>query len=353
MASFITGLTGTLTVFCFIVRNTVNICAHLLTGFDITIGDITRNFDSTTSESTFGALVANLNTPDRLDDAVRTDNVNYSFTGFTPGEFFQFAADIDSDTGNTGEDFRNVLFDLNGSDSSDNSLVTVTFDDGNVLSGNLPDFSATLDDVYTFRQSIDIPAPEPSSGYILEFSTQDFNQPWITLTNISTFDSIVEFRLTIGDTTATFDAVAPFSVKSPGISETLLSPDFDFTGGISSDELAYLFGGFEPGKFFQAIDVDFDSTGAIDDYRTIIFDLNGSDSSDNALVTVTFASGATLSGLLPDFPENADNFYSFSQSRGPKPESVPEPGIVLGLMAVVGGGLGLTRKLGKAYPSTR
>jgi hypothetical protein len=49
--------------------------------------------------------------------------------------------------------YRQILFDLNGSDKSDNAVVTVTFDDGTVLSDQLPDFAQTSDDVYTFSQS--------------------------------------------------------------------------------------------------------------------------------------------------------------------------------------------------------
>ncbi len=318
-----------------------------ITEFDITVGDTTRNFDAIFSESSFGALVSNLNTPDRQDGGLRPDNINYTFTGFTPGEFFRFAADIDQDNPpgiGTNEDFRNVLFDVNGSDSSDNSFLTVTFDDGNVLSSNLPDFSATPDNIYTFSQSLETSTPEPLSGYILEL-TGDFNSPRVTITNTSGLDEISEFDLTIGDTNFNFDS-AGIIFRSSGVSETLISPDFDFSGGIRSDKLSYLFTSFDPASLLQAqLDVDIDDFNSAEDYRQVLFDVNGSDSTDNAQVTVKFASGRTLVGSLPDFTENPDNFYSFSQlieaAPEPEPESVPEPVSALAILlfgAVVTGG---------------
>jgi hypothetical protein len=309
-----------------------------ITEFDITIGDTTRNFDAVFSESSFGALVSNLNAPDRIDDGLRPDNTNYTFTGFTPGEFFRFAVDLDQDNPPDGigtfEDFRNVLFDLNGSDSSDNSLITVRFDDGSILSDNLPDFSATPDNIYTFSQSFQTSIPEPLSGYILELSG-DLNSPRVTITNTSGLDEIAEFDLTIGDTNFNFDS-AGVIFRSSGVSETLISPDFDFGGGVRSDTVSYLFTSFDPANLLQSqVDVDIDNFNSAEDYRQILFDLNGSDSSDNAQVTIKFTSGRTLSGLLPDFAENSDNFYSFSQSISSKPsKSVPEPASLLGLTAI-------------------
>jgi hypothetical protein len=152
-------------------------------------------------------------------------------------------------------------------------------------------------------------------GYAIEFSTLDFNQPWMKITNNSTSESIAGFELTIGDESYNFDAVAAISNKSLGINEILIEPDFNFEGGHRSDQVTYQFSGFEPGKFFQAVDIDFDldNTDSSEDYRQILFDLNGSDSSDNSEIKVTFSDGRILEGKLPDFAQNSDNIYTFYQ----------------------------------------
>lgn len=140
-----------------------------ITALSLTIGDTTRNFDFAIGESFTSGIAFVQVSPDNGNGGVRSDVVSYTFTGFSPTSFFQFDADVDIDAGNSGEDYRQVLFDLNGTDSSDNSLVTVNFSDGIVLSGNLPDFPTNPNNVFTFSQHT-VPSnviPEPGTVALL------------------------------------------------------------------------------------------------------------------------------------------------------------------------------------------
>src|SRR5690606_15962305 len=60
-----------------------------------------------------------------------SDVLTLSFTGLAPGDFVRFRAGISADDLSTGyvQDYRTVLFDLNGGDDiSNNSVVSVDFE---------------------------------------------------------------------------------------------------------------------------------------------------------------------------------------------------------------------------------
>jgi hypothetical protein len=133
-----------------------------VTDFNMTIGDTAYNFDFYDNVSTSSGMTAAFNRPDTVNGGSRSNDLDVDLTGFGPARFLQFETDIDRDSANTVEDYRNVLFDLNGSGYSDNSLITVTFSDGSFLSGNLPDFPCNGNDTYAFSQSKKI-IPEPST----------------------------------------------------------------------------------------------------------------------------------------------------------------------------------------------
>jgi MYXO-CTERM domain-containing protein len=128
-----------------------------LVGFEFTIGDTGFNFDRATSEDDFGNNITRmLISPDDPDDNVRSDRLEYSFSGFDSGESFEVQVDIDEDNKNTVEDFRTIFYNNDGVPNSD---ITVTFSGGDVLTQTVPD---NPDDL-VFAQSGSITAV-PSPG---------------------------------------------------------------------------------------------------------------------------------------------------------------------------------------------
>ncbi|KKL80563.1 hypothetical protein LCGC14_2003520, partial [marine sediment metagenome] len=99
-------------------------------------------------------------------------------------------------------------------------------------------------------------------------------------------------------------------------------------GGVRSDDIVLSFVGsasysggsaatFGPGLSFQfQADLDPDADNVVTDYKSILFDVNGSSSADNSALTVTFSGGDVLQGQLPDFAADPGNVYVFT---------IPEP----------------------------
>jgi hypothetical protein len=140
-----------------------------ITGFSATIGDTSKNFDLVSNVGAFtdtGATLAwTLINPDMQQDNVRSDIVDWSFTGFDPGDRFDFNADIDDDTlGNTNELFDQVLFN-NG--ALPNSVISVQFTDGGVVGS----VNMTLPDVTPTQTRYDFSAtghiPEPATLFLV------------------------------------------------------------------------------------------------------------------------------------------------------------------------------------------
>ncbi len=132
--------------------------------------------------------------------------------------------------------------------------------------------------------------------------------PYFELRNTSEQAEITQFTLSIGDLTKNFDWARAIET-SAGVSYTLETLD-EVMGGIKSDFLTISFSGFAPGDFVRfrfGLSADDPNASMIQDYRTILFDLDGDDPSGNALVTVDFASGegtAQLVDQLPNFSMN-------------------------------------------------
>lgn len=140
-----------------------------ITGFSATIGDASKNFDLVNNINAFTDpgfdLAWTLNSPDMLQDNIRSDVVNWSLTGFDPGDRFDFNVDIDDDVlGNTSELFDQVLFN-NG--ASPNSVITVWFADGGITGS----VSMTLPDVAPTSARYDYSAagqiPEPATLFLV------------------------------------------------------------------------------------------------------------------------------------------------------------------------------------------
>jgi PEP-CTERM motif len=139
------------------------------------------------------------------------------------------------------------------------------------------------------------------------------DMPYMQLMNTSPpgNDQIVRFSITIGDLFNNqhhFDWVRVVDF-SPGITWAFVMPDGD-NGGVRSDAIDVFFTGFTPGKLirFQTdIDNDGGNTDMFTDYRTVLFDMNGNNATDNSLVTVQFQQSpglplAVASDFLPDYP---------------------------------------------------
>jgi hypothetical protein len=128
--------------------------------------------------------------------------------------------------------------------------------------------------------------------------------PYFELRNTSEQALITQFTLSIGDLTKNFDWAKAIET-SPGVSVSVETVD-GVMGGTHSDLLTISFGGFAPGDFVRfrmGVSADNPNASMIQDYRTILFDLNGgSDTTGNADVTVDFESGGETAQLVHHLP---------------------------------------------------
>lgn len=132
--------------------------------------------------------------------------------------------------------------------------------------------------------------------------------PYFELRNTSEEALLTQFSMTIGDTAKNFDW-ASLIEASPGVSFTLETVD-SAMGGLKSDLLTIKFSDFGAGDFVRfRMGLSADDPGApfVQDYRTILFGLNGNDPSDNSIVTVDFASGQATEQLVDQLPNFSMN----------------------------------------------
>ncbi len=75
-----------------------------------------------------------INGLDTIQNGLRSDYIDFTFTGFTADKFFRWRSDIDNDTGNINfyTDYRTVLTDAGGLPASSNALVNVDMTGGSV-----------------------------------------------------------------------------------------------------------------------------------------------------------------------------------------------------------------------------
>ena len=125
--------------------------------------------------------------------------------------------------------------------------------------------------------------------------------PYIELRNTGTEDAqITHLTMSIGDTSKNFDW-ASFVQASPGVTFTVQSPDA-IAGAVKSDMVIISFTGFDPGEFVRfriGLSPDNSSASAIMDYRTVLFQMNGSSTSNNSTVGVRFQSSSGARGAQP------------------------------------------------------
>ena len=121
-----------------------------ITRFSLTIGDLMNNlhhFDWAKIIDHSPGITWQFVMPDAVNGNVRSDAIDIVFTGFTPGKLIRFQTDIDNDQGNVDlfTDFRQILFDLGGTNMSDNAVATAHFTAPGLLPGvvarQLPDFA--------------------------------------------------------------------------------------------------------------------------------------------------------------------------------------------------------------------
>lgn len=130
------SLAGNTNVPVFTLSNTSDPAIQLLQ-FTFTIGDTTRHFDFVDALTSPAGGTATLNTPDSINNGLRNDVIDITFTGFDTGESVSFEADIDVDpSSNVVQDFRTVFFN-NG--TALNSVATAFFSNGSSLALTLPD----------------------------------------------------------------------------------------------------------------------------------------------------------------------------------------------------------------------
>jgi hypothetical protein len=172
--------------------------------------------------------------------------------------------------------------------------------------------------------------------------------PYFELRNTGTEDAqITHLTMSIGDTSKNFDW-AGFVQASPGVTFTVQSPDA-IAGAVKSDMVTITFSGFDPGDFVRfrvGLSPDSASASSIVDYRSTLFQMNGSSSANNSTVGVRFQNSTgseVLSRQMPDFvntnPFTSTNLNSLNTicgmdsivpftftDNGIIPPPVPEPG---------------------------
>lgn len=111
--------------------------------------------------------------------------------------------------------------------------------------------------------------------------------------------AIIGLTVTIGNAAYNFDAVLPAAGTTPGLVPNLVTPDTDGFGGVNSEFVNFTYTGFTNGRthtFDADIDLDGQTSGG-PDFRTVLFN-NGA--ALNAMVTIIFEGGGTLSVTMPD-----------------------------------------------------
>lgn len=129
-----------------------------ITSLSMTIGATNFNFDAVYFLAPSpGGTISVTQGDGNASGGTRVDQFIVGFTSLDPTETAGWRVDVDIDNRNTVENFRTVFFH-NG--ASPNSVVSVTFSDGTILSQTLADQGLASDDRFTFSQSLN-PAAVP------------------------------------------------------------------------------------------------------------------------------------------------------------------------------------------------
>lgn len=125
----------------FEITNTSTDPTAAIAHFRITI-DPSRayNFDTVFYIESSPGITYSINGLDTVQNGLRSDYIDITFTGFTADKFFRFRADIDNDAGNVNffTDYRTVLTDAGGLNPATNALVNVDMSNGVSFSDRIP-----------------------------------------------------------------------------------------------------------------------------------------------------------------------------------------------------------------------
>ncbi len=118
------------------------------------------------------------------------------------------------------------------------------------------------------------------------------DRPFFQLINNSTdpLATLTRLKITIGDVANNYFDTVEMIQTSPGITYTVIGLD-TLQGNLTRDTIEIVFSGFDPGEFVRFrsdIDCFMLNPNSFCDYRSVLFDMNGGNSADNALVSVEF-----------------------------------------------------------------
>jgi hypothetical protein len=115
-----------------------------ITQLSISIGDANKNFDWGKLIEASPGVVFTLLTPDGINGGSNADTLLIDFQGLGPGKFVRFRSGLSADAaGGMIQDYRMTLFQLDGHDTTSNSLVSVKFDGdegSETLAQKMPNF---------------------------------------------------------------------------------------------------------------------------------------------------------------------------------------------------------------------
>lgn len=131
--------------------------------FHLTIGDESKNFDSSNLLVVDPDLSLTLQSPDDVNDFIRSDVLSWSCDGFVDDVAFTAKIDIDSDDGPATVDWQTTLFN-NG--DTPNAVLSATWGNGMVTSIILPD-DLERNPFAPYHIVLAEPVPEPATLLLL------------------------------------------------------------------------------------------------------------------------------------------------------------------------------------------
>lgn len=134
-----------------------------ITEFHLTIGDESKNFDSSDLLFLDPDLSLTLQSPDDVNDFIRSDVLSWFCDGFLDDVAFTSKIDIDSDDGPATVDWQTTLFN-NG--DMPNAVLSVTWGNGIIESMIFPD-DLDRDPFAPYRIVLAEPVPEPATLLLL------------------------------------------------------------------------------------------------------------------------------------------------------------------------------------------
>jgi len=111
-----------------------------ITELRLAVGDSASTFDFASLIDASPGVTFAVTGGDTVPNGIKTDTLQLTFTGFSPGKTVRFRTDIDADVGNALDDYRRVLMDTAGT-VGNRSVASVTF-----AETGLPDMTISASD---------------------------------------------------------------------------------------------------------------------------------------------------------------------------------------------------------------